>query len=126
MGRVWRRGEDGDWSGVTPADYAGGAERHTIIGRADGATQVELRYFRMPPGTASSRERHAHEHTIVVLEGTAEIQLGSETHLVRPGDAVFVAAAETHRIRSVGEDPLGFLCTAPVARRRGVEGLLGD
>jgi quercetin dioxygenase-like cupin family protein len=122
VGRVWRRGEDGAWSGVTPAAYADGAERHTIIGRADGATQVELRYFRMPPGTSSARERHAHEHTIVVLEGAARIQLGPETHLVGPGDAVFVAAAETHRISSVGEGPLGFLCTAPVARRRGAEG----
>jgi quercetin dioxygenase-like cupin family protein len=107
---------------VTPTPYAGGAERHTIIGRGDGATQVELRYFRMPPGAASAHERHAHEHTIVVLEGVAEIQLGAETHVVRAGDAVFVAAAETHRITSVGREPLGFLCTAPVARRRGAEG----
>ena len=116
-----RRGEDGGWLGVSPTSYAGASERHTIIGRADGATQVELRYFRMPPGAVSARERHAHEHTIVVLEGAARIQLGAVTHLVRTGDAVFVAAAETHRITSVGEGPLGFLCTAPVARRRGAE-----
>lgn len=118
VGIVRRRRDDGTWEGVVPRRYEAGAERHTLIGAADGADDVELRYFRIPAGGASARERHAHEHAIVILEGRARVLLGEARHDAGPGDAVFVASGEEHQLEAAGETPLGFLCTALVHRAR--------
>ena len=116
MGLVRRRGDGWAWDGVEPSSYASGAERHVLVGRADGARQVELRYFRIPAGGASAFERHPHEHAILVLHGRAEVTLGDEVEEVGPGDAVFVASNEPHQLRALGDEPLGFMCTAPADR----------
>ena len=116
VGLVRRRGSGWSWDGVDPRRYAEGAERHVLVSAADGAADVELRYFRIPAGGASALERHPHEHAILVLHGRAEVLLGDDVHLVGEGDAVFVASEELHQLRAVGDDALGFLCTALVAR----------
>jgi quercetin dioxygenase-like cupin family protein len=116
MGLVRRRGEGWSWEGVSPREYASGAERQVLVGRDDGATQVELRYFSIPPGSASNLEHHPHEHAILILHGRAEVQLGDHVATAGPGDAVFVAADEVHQLRVLGDEPLGFVCTALVDR----------
>jgi S-methyl-1-thioxylulose 5-phosphate methylthiotransferase len=119
MGLVRRRlGESPTWAweGVEARDYASGARRHVLVGPADGAGQVELRYFSIPAGGASALEHHPHEHAILVLHGTAEVRIGDEVHAVGPGDAVFVAAGEVHQLTAGAGAPLGFVCTALVDR----------
>jgi quercetin dioxygenase-like cupin family protein len=118
MGLVRRRSGGWSWEGVTPREYATGAERHTLIGAAEGARDVELRYFSIPAGAASALESHRHEHAVLILHGRAEVLLGEEVTQVGPGDAVFVASGEPHRLTTLGDEPLGFLCTALVARGR--------
>jgi quercetin dioxygenase-like cupin family protein len=117
VGLVRRRGSGWSWDGVDPRRYAEGAERHVLVSAADGAADVELRYFRIPAGGASALERHPHEHAILVLHGRGEVLLGEEVHRVGQGDAVFVASEELHQLRALGDDALGFLCTALVSRR---------
>jgi quercetin dioxygenase-like cupin family protein len=119
MGFVRRRGEGWSWDGVAPREYVGGAERHVLVGAADGATQVELRYFRIPAGGSSALERHPHEHAVLILHGRAQVQIADEVHEVGPGDAVFVGSDEVHQLRAGSDEPLGFLCTALVDRSRG-------
>jgi quercetin dioxygenase-like cupin family protein len=116
MGLVRRRTAGWAWEGVAPRRYEAGAERHVLVSAADGAADVELRYFRIPAGGASALERHPHEHAILVLHGRAEVRLGDELHDVGEGDAVWVASEELHQLRAVGDEPLGFLCTALVSR----------
>jgi S-methyl-1-thioxylulose 5-phosphate methylthiotransferase len=116
MGLVRRRGEGWSWDGVEPRAYASGAQRHVLIGSADGAGDVELRYFRLPAGGASELESHAHEHAVLILHGRAEVVLGEEVAEAGPGDAVFIASGEPHRLTTLGDEPLGFLCTALVDR----------
>jgi quercetin dioxygenase-like cupin family protein len=118
MGLVRRRGDGWSWDGVVPREYASGAERHVLVGPADGASQVELRYFRIPAGGASAFEHHPHEHAILVLHGRAEVTLGERVEEVGPGDAVFVASNEPHQLRTLGDEPLGFMCTALADRGR--------
>jgi quercetin dioxygenase-like cupin family protein len=116
VGLVRRNLGGWSWAGVDPRGYASGAERHTLIGAAEGARDVELRYFRIPAGSASALEHHPHEHAILVLHGRARALLGHEEHEVGPGDAVFVASEEVHQLTTLGDEPLGFLCTALVDR----------
>jgi quercetin dioxygenase-like cupin family protein len=116
MGIVRRRGEGWTWAGTTPRPYASGAARHTLIGADDGAREVELRYFELPPGGTSALERHPHEHAVLILHGEAEVLLGDEVHPAGPGDAIFVAGDERHQLRALGEAPLGFLCAVRVDR----------
>jgi quercetin dioxygenase-like cupin family protein len=118
MGMVRRRVGGWSWDGVEPRDYASGAERHTLIGAAEGARDVELRYFAIPPGGASALESHRHEHAILILHGRAEVLLGEEVTEAGPGDAVFVASQEPHRLTALDDEPLGFICTALVDRGR--------
>jgi len=115
MGHVRRRAGSG-WEGVVPKAYGNGAERHVLAGAGDGATQVELRVFRIPAGGASALESHPHEHAILVLEGRARVLLDGAEHDVGPGDHVFVGAWEEHRLTADPGGPLVFACTAPVAR----------
>jgi quercetin dioxygenase-like cupin family protein len=118
MGFVRHRRDDGSWDDVVPREYASGASRHVLVGAHDGATQVELRYFTIPVGGASNLEHHPHEHAILISEGHAEVTLGETVAAAGPGDVVFVAANEVHQLRTVGNHPLGFICTA-LANRSG-------
>jgi quercetin dioxygenase-like cupin family protein len=118
MGFVRRRGEGWTWEGVSPREYASGAERHTLVSAADGARDVEVRYFRIPAGGSSVLESHAHEHAVVILHGRAEVLLGEVLHEATAGDVVHVGSEERHRLTAVGDEPLGFLCTALVDRAR--------
>ncbi len=118
MGFVRHREGESRWSGVDVRAYANGAERQVLVGREHGATQVELRYFRIPAGGSSHHESHPHEHAILILHGRAEVLLGEATEIAETGDAVFVAGNEMHQLRALDDEPLGFLCTA-IADRTG-------
>lgn len=118
MGVVRRRSGEWAWDGVTARAHSSGAERHTLLGAADGARDVELRYFRIPAGGASALESHAHEHAILILHGRAEVLLGDRLAEAGVGDAVLVSSGERHRLRALGDEDLGFMCTALVHRER--------
>ncbi len=112
MGFVRHRDAHGAWDGVAARQYTSGATRQILVGRDDGATQVELRYFTIPVGGASALEQHPHEHAIMVLHGRTEVRLGDTLTEAGSGDVVFVSANEVHQLRTVGDTPLEFLCTA--------------
>jgi len=49
---------------------------------------LDPRLVRLPPGACNEKHRHAHESLFVVLEGEAEIRIGTKTvHLGRGGVA---------------------------------------
>ena len=78
-----------------------------------------VRYFEVEPSGFTSRERHAHEHVVVVLRGHGSVELASETTPLAFGDVVYVAAWEVHRFRAdEGTEPFGFLCIVPADRDR--------
>jgi quercetin dioxygenase-like cupin family protein len=112
MGFVRHRDAKGAWKGVAPREYTSGAVRQVLVGRDDGATQVELRHFTIPVGGASALEHHPHEHAIMILHGHVEVRLGDTLTDAGPGDVVFVSADEVHQLRTLGDQPLEFLCTA--------------
>jgi quercetin dioxygenase-like cupin family protein len=102
------------WEGVEPQAYdapsLGGVRKHELIGEAEGARQYRLRYFEVPPGGRTARERHAHDHGVMIVAGRARVTLGEQTYEVGEGDVVYVAGDELHCFETLGDQPLGFVC----------------
>ena len=113
MGVVHRRSGPG-WEGVAPQAYddpsLAGVRKHELIGEAEGARQYRMRYFEVPPGGRTARERHPHDHGVMIVAGRARVTLGESTHEVGEGDVVYVAGDELHCFEALGDAPLGFVC----------------
>ena len=93
-----------------------GVEKHELIGAADGARDYRVRYFHVPAGGRTARERHPHDHGVVIVAGRARVSLGPETHERGPGDTVYVAGDELHCFEALGDEPLGFICVSSRTR----------
>ncbi len=112
-------GEEGNfnWEGAIPRGYVKattkGADGKVLIGKADGARNFIIRYFRVEPGGWSALERHPHDHGVVILHGRARIRLGGQVVEVGPRDAVYISPDEEHQLHTLGDEPLGFLCIVP-------------
>ena len=59
-----------------------------LIGKADGARQFIIRYFRVEPGGWTALENHPHDHGIFILHGRARVLLGKEEVEVGPRDGL--------------------------------------
>ena len=118
MGIVHRYKGQFDWEGVSLDRYPPGKEMRDVsvrwlIGPAEKAPNFALRYFEIEPGGWSSLDRHAHDHGVVILRGRGQVLLGEETVKVAFGDVVYIPPHEVHQFKSVGDEPLGFLCVIP-------------
>ncbi len=113
MGAIHRRSGTG-WEGVPAQAYDDpglpGVLKHELIGEADGATRYRVRYFEVPAGGATARERHPHDHGVMIISGRARVTLGAQTQELEEGDVVYVAGDELHCFEALGEQPLGFVC----------------
>lgn len=122
--RITRRDGRG-WEATPVAGYApdapGNVERHTIVGErrlsedAPGP-KLEMRYFRLPPGTTSRLEKHEHEHYVVVGEGRGNVYVAGQTSELTLHDVVYVAPWEPHQFVNAGDEPFGFFCIVPTVR----------
>ena len=113
MGVIHRRRPAG-WEDVEPLQYGdpalAGVRKHELIGEAEGATRYRVRYFDVPAGGRTARERHPHDHGVVIVTGRARVTLGDEVHEVGEGDVVYVAGDELHCFEALDDRPLGFVC----------------
>ena len=114
MGVIHRRSPGAGWAGVEPQAYddpsLDGVRKHELIGEAEGARQYRMRYFEVPPWGRTARERHPHDHGVMIVSGWARVTLGEQTHEVGEGDVVYVAGDELHCFEALGDVPLGFVC----------------
>jgi mannose-6-phosphate isomerase-like protein (cupin superfamily) len=62
-----------------------------------------------PGQDAGPAETHAADQILYVLEGEAEVRVGSERVTAGPGALVVVPAGTLHHVRSIGTTPLFFL-----------------
>ncbi len=119
MGVIHRRDGRG-WQGVEAQPYSdpalAGVLKHELVGAADGARDYTIRYFEVPAGGRTARERHPHDHGVMVLRGRARVTLGDAVHELVEGDVVYVAGEELHCFEAVGDEALGFLCVVPPRR----------
>lgn len=105
------------WEDVKPEIYGAtdisGVLKHVLIGSVEGAPNFVIRYFQVEPGGYSRLESHPHEHGVVILQGSAKVQLNDRLLTLGPLDVIFIAGNDKHQLTNVGEGPLGFICVIP-------------
>ena len=90
---------------VHPAEHRGAFFR---ILQTTGQSQTAV--MTIEPGQdAGPEEEHAGDQVLYVLEGQAEVVIGSERRQVGPGALVLVPARTLHHVRNPGPTPLFFL-----------------
>lgn len=62
-----------------------------------------------PADTEEERSAHDGQEFIYVLEGTMEVRLGEEVHLIHPGDAIYYDSTVPHLVKCHGEKPTKIL-----------------
>jgi quercetin dioxygenase-like cupin family protein len=111
------------WEGVEPQAYddpsLAGVRKHELIGEAEGARQYRMRYFEVPAGGRTARERHAHDHGVMIIAGRARVTLGEQAYDLEAGDVVYVPGEELHCFEALGAQPLGFVCVVGPRARPG-------
>jgi mannose-1-phosphate guanylyltransferase len=89
-------------------------QSHTTVHRPWGTYEVlvqadgyKIKRITVKPGERLSLQKHFHrsEHWVVV-RGTAQVQVGNETFLVRPNESTYIKAGELHRLSNPGKVPV--------------------
>jgi quercetin dioxygenase-like cupin family protein len=116
-----RRTDDFRWDGVPVSAYKpggthfAGITRQLLFGGGEGLA-CQLRYFEVAPGGYSSLERHRHAHAIMVIRGRGRALVGDRILELAMHDLVSVPPLTWHQLRTVGEEPFGFLCMVDCGR----------
>lgn len=103
---------------LTPAAMPGasGTTMGVMVGRADGAPNFAMRQIRVEAGGHTPRHSHDYEHEVLVLGGQGTVLLEGAERPIRTGDVVYVPADEEHQFKTVGDEPLRFICLVPATR----------
>jgi len=89
-------------------------ETHSIVHRPWGTYETliddkgyKIKRIVVKAGKRLSLQKHFHrnEHWIVV-SGTAEVQVGDKTYLVRPNESTYIKMGEIHRLSNQGKIPV--------------------
>lgn len=88
------------------------AEMQLLLGPQDGAPNFALRRFTMGEGGGMPLHTNLVEHEQYVLDGAADVTVGTEVHAVSAGSVLYIPAGVPHSYR-VREAPFSFLCIVP-------------
>jgi quercetin dioxygenase-like cupin family protein len=102
------------WEGVQPlmihTEEVQQVFKHVLVGPDEGAPNFVIRYFQVPVGDNTFYDQHPHEHGIIILHGTAKVQINEEFFELGPLDAVYISGNDIHQLTNSGDTPLGFFC----------------
>jgi uncharacterized cupin superfamily protein len=70
----------------------------------EGLQALDPRLIRIPPGACNEKHRHAHESIFVVLEGEAEILVGTESVRLQRGGIAFAPRWIVHQSRNISAE----------------------
>ncbi len=83
--------------------YPGSGIRNELLS-PDLQRAIQLMWIVMPPGTDTGNFLvHEGEECGIVLQGTVEIWVGDEHHILNAGDAIYHPSSVPHRSRNIGE-----------------------
>lgn len=97
-----------------PVENAEKTEITWLVDRHDGASNFEMRKFRIKPGGSIPKHLHPEiEHEQYILKGRMIIGIGDKSYEVKEGDAVFIPANTPHWYKNEGEEDVEFICVIP-------------
>jgi quercetin dioxygenase-like cupin family protein len=82
-----------------------------LLHKGVGAKNLQLRLFKIDIKGYTPLEKHAHEHEVFILRGTALLRGGDQEFIVGPKSVIFIQSLEEHQFKNIGDEPLEFLCT---------------
>jgi quercetin dioxygenase-like cupin family protein len=113
-----------DWEGVQTFPLQSGDARaqgvsgKIMIGPQEGAGHFVFRYFLIEPGGYSTfKDKHTHDHGVLILHGRALLHLGETQYEVGKNDIIYISSLDEHWFEPLGEEALGFLCVIPNKER---------
>jgi quercetin dioxygenase-like cupin family protein len=88
---------------------------NTDLAKQLGAATLGARLWRLKPGQASTRHRHARQHELyVVLEGQGRVRVGDELMTLAPLSALYVEADTVRQVfNDTDADALWLVVGAP-------------
>lgn len=109
---------DFNWEDVLAKEFTNdtskGASGKIIISAKDNAEYFVFRYIRIEPGGYSTfNDYHTHDHGIYILHGHAVVTIEGKDYELSPRDVIYISPLEHHYLKTVGDEPLGFLCLIP-------------
>lgn len=98
----------------TPCSPGTQAYMRVLLGQDDDMPHFYSREFKIDPGGAIPRHRHANiEHQQIVLEGTLSLQLNEDWTTVSEGHCVYIPEMTIHAYKNNTEKPVRFICIVP-------------
>ena len=82
-----------------------------LLHKGVGAENLQLRLFKIDIKGHTPLEKHAHEHEVFILRGTASLRGGNQEFVVGPESVIFISSFEEHQFKNIGDEPVEFLCT---------------
>jgi quercetin dioxygenase-like cupin family protein len=84
-----------DWEAIAPIEMVPGLAIRPVLGE-----NLMVTFVRFEPHTEAPRHWHDEEQMTIVLEGELEFEVGDETRLVRPGEAIVIPPNVPHAART--------------------------
>ena len=118
---------DGQRSRVYPttSEYAEITE-NWLVGKAEGAENFALRYYRVGTQGFTRKENHPYDHGIVILHGEGKVQIGKMIKPFKQGDVIYIPPDIEHQLINTGPKEMGFLCIIPAKREKKGEVVWSD
>ncbi len=89
---------------------AKGVKVKYLLHKGIGVKRIQLRLFTIEVEGYTALEKHAHEHEVYILKGTALVKGGNKEVQVTSGSVIFIPSNEEHQFRNVGDEKVEFLC----------------
>jgi quercetin dioxygenase-like cupin family protein len=78
--------------------------------RGKKVEDLNLRIFKIQPGTENPLHTHAYSHDLFVIRGTGIVRLENGEQRISEGDVASIASDEPHAFVNDSEEVLQFLC----------------
>lgn len=100
-----------------------------LLEQRERTGRVWMEFFRVPPlsmgiyrlreGSSDPQQPHTEDEAYYVLQGRAQIRVGTEERAVQPGTLIYIPARVEHRFHTITEDLVVLVFFAPAEGSRG-------
>jgi quercetin dioxygenase-like cupin family protein len=75
-----------------------------------GIPNLNVKIFEMHPNGYSPLHQHTEKHRLFITNGQGKIFNGQKDTRIQTGDVIYFEPHEPHQLKTVGAEPLKFIC----------------